>query len=45
MGGLPKSPLGEALKYIAKYWDGPTLFLDDGRIKVDNNAVERSGLR
>ena len=37
-----KSPLGEALKYIAKYWDGLILFLDDGRIEVDNNAVERS---
>ncbi len=37
-----KSPLGEALKYIAKYWDGLTLFLTDGRIEIDNNAVERS---
>ena len=37
-----KSPLGEALKYIAKYWDGLTLFLDDGHIEMDNNAVERT---
>lgn len=37
-----KSPLGEALKYIAKYWDGLILFIDDGRIEIDNNAVERS---
>ncbi|MBK0328761.1 IS66 family transposase [Rhodobacteraceae bacterium F11138] len=37
-----KSPLGEALKYIAKYWDGLTLFLTDGRIEIDNNAVERT---
>ena len=37
-----KSPLGEALKYIAKYWGGLILFLEDGRIEVDNNAVERS---
>ncbi len=37
-----KSPLGEALKYIAKYWDGLILFLDDGRIEVDSNAVERT---
>ena len=37
-----KSPLGEALKYIAKYWDGLTLFLDDGRIEIDSNAVERT---
>jgi hypothetical protein len=33
-----KSPTGEALKYIAKYWDGLILFLDDGRIELDSNA-------
>ncbi len=37
-----KSPLGEALKYIAKFWDGLILFLADGRIELDNNAVERT---
>ena len=37
-----KSPLGEALKYIAKYWDGLNLFLSDGRIEMDSNAVERT---
>lgn len=37
-----KSPTGEALKYIAKYWDGLILFLDDGRIEMDSNAVERT---
>lgn len=37
-----KAPLGEALKYIAKYWDGLCLFLADGRIEMDNNAVERT---
>ena len=37
-----KSPTGEALKYIAKYWDGLCLFLTDGRIELDNNAVERT---
>lgn len=37
-----KSPLGETLKYIAKYWDGLCLFLDDGRIEMDSNAVERT---
>lgn len=37
-----KSPLGEALKYIAKYWDGLCQFLDDGRIEIDSNAVERT---
>jgi len=37
-----KSPLGEALKYIAKYWEGLCLFLTDGRIELDNNTVERT---
>ena len=37
-----KAPLGEALKYIAKYWEGLCLFLTDGRIEMDSNAVERT---
>ena len=37
-----KSPTGEALKYIAKYWGGLILFLTDGRIEMDSNAVERT---
>lgn len=27
-----KSPIGDALKYIAKYWDGLCLFLADGSL-------------
>ncbi len=37
-----KSPLGEALKYIAKYWTGLCRFLADGRVEMDNNTVERA---
>ena len=37
-----KSPTGDALKYIAKYWDGLILFRTDGRIEMDSNAVERT---
>ena len=37
-----KAPLGEGLSYIAKYWPGLVLFLTDGRIKLDNNTVERT---
>lgn len=37
-----ESPLGEALKYIAKYWDGLCLFLVDGRIEIGSNIVERT---
>jgi len=39
-----KAPLGEALKYIAKYWDGLCLFLSDGRVELNNNNVERTVL-
>ena len=37
-----KTPIGQALAYIAKYWDGLCLFLTDGRIELDNNTVERT---
>ncbi|MCF6217057.1 MAG: IS66 family transposase [Emcibacter sp.] len=37
-----KSPIGKALAYVIKHWDGLTLFLDDGRVELDNNTVERS---
>jgi transposase len=37
-----KSPLGEALAYIAKYRDGLGRFLTDGRIEIDNNLVENA---
>jgi len=37
-----KSPTGAALKYINRYWGGLVLFLNDGRIEMDNNTVERT---
>jgi transposase len=37
-----KSRLGEKLSYIAKYMDGPKLFLDDGTVEMDSNIVERA---
>ncbi len=37
-----KSPLGEALAYIAKYREGLGRFLIDGRVEIDNNTVERT---
>lgn len=37
-----KAKLGEAISYALKRWDGLTRFLDDGRIDLDNNAVERT---
>jgi transposase len=37
-----KAKLGEAIRYALTRWDGLTRFLDDGRVDLDNNAVERS---
>lgn len=36
----PKSRTGEKLGYFANHWDGLRCFLDDGRVEIDNNAVE-----
>jgi len=35
-----KSPMGGALAYIANHWDGLRVFLEDGRVEMDNNPVE-----
>lgn len=37
-----KSRLGEAIRYALGRWDGLIRFLDDGRIDLDTNTVERS---
>jgi transposase len=37
----PKFPIGKAIKYCLKYWDGLTHYLNDGRIEIDNNHTER----
>ena len=37
-----QSQLAEAINYTLNHWDGLTLFLDDGRVEVDTNTVERS---
>jgi transposase len=37
-----KSKLGEAIRYAFTRWDGLSRFLDDGRIDLDSNTVERS---
>jgi transposase len=37
-----KSTLAQAFRYILNHWDGLTRFLDDGRIEIDSNTVERS---
>lgn len=37
-----KSKLADALRYALTRWVGLSLFLDDGRIELDSNTVERS---
>jgi transposase len=39
-----KAPIAEEIRYGLNHWDGLTRFLDDGRIELDTNIVER-GIR
>ncbi|MBT2218057.1 transposase, partial [Virgibacillus dakarensis] len=39
---LPKSALGEAIKYCRNQWERLSGFLRDGRLEIDNNRAERS---
>lgn len=38
------SPLAKAMRYALHHWSGLALFLDDGRLELDTNVVER-GMR
>ena len=37
-----KIKLAEAIRYALTRWEGLTRFIDDGRIEIDSNVVERS---
>jgi transposase len=37
-----KSALAEAIRYALRHWTGLVLFLDDGRLELDNNTIERA---
>jgi transposase len=37
----PKSPLGKAIKYLTNQWPKLLLFLDDPKIEIDTNGIER----
>ena len=40
---VPKGgKLGGAIRYGLNHWDGLSRYLDDGRIEIDSNTVERS---
>jgi transposase len=38
---LPKAPIADAIGYTRNQWGALTRFLDDVRLKLDNNAAER----
>ncbi len=35
------SPLAAAIRYALRHWSGLVVFLDDGRLEMDTNVVER----
>jgi transposase len=37
-----KSGLAEAIRYVLRHWQGLVLFLEDGRLELDTNTVERA---
>ena len=37
-----KSGLAEAIRYALRHWQGLVLFLEDGRLELDTNTVERT---
>src|SRR4051812_1971433 len=37
-----KSGLAEAIRYALRHWQGLVLFLDDGRLELDTNSIERA---
>jgi transposase len=37
---LPQSPLGKAIRYVLGEWQPLNRYLDDGRMKIDNNLTE-----
>ena len=37
-----RSALAQAIRYALNHWDGLVLFLDDGRVELDTNTVERA---
>jgi transposase len=37
-----RSTTADAINYALRHWDGLVHFLDDGRIDLDTNAVERA---
>jgi len=38
---LPKSDFAEALRYLQNHWKALNVFVNDGRIPIDNNLIEQ----
>lgn len=41
LGVLPKEKFAEALGYLRNQWDALQVYLDDGRLPIDNNETEQ----
>ncbi|RMF76478.1 MAG: hypothetical protein D6744_12265, partial [Planctomycetota bacterium] len=39
---LPKSPMGQAIRYALNQWDALCVYTSDGRLAIDNNASENA---
>jgi transposase len=37
---LPKSPLGDAVRYLSNQWTALQRYVEDGRLAIDNNRAE-----
>lgn len=37
---LPKSPLGEAVRYLTNQWEALQRYIENGRLAIDNNRAE-----
>ncbi len=40
LSALPKSPIGKAIAYTLNHWVPLTRFVEDGRLRLDNNRTE-----
>jgi len=39
---LPKSSIGQAIKYTLRLWPRLTRYIDNGQVEIDNNLIENS---
>ena len=42
LGAKNRSPLAKAIRYTLRRWDNLLCFVEDGRIEIDSNIVERA---